>query len=86
MQPDYMTTIDMKATGARIRRLRMERGLTVEELRQCLNLSSPRAIYKWQSGKNMPTMDNLLILCKALGAQLEDILVLIEKEQKDEIG
>ena len=38
--------IDLVATGNNIRRLRMERGLTVRELQSYFGFEEPRAIYK----------------------------------------
>ena len=61
--------IDMAATGANILRLRKARGLTVRDLQDWFGFEEPQAIYKWQKGKSLPTVDNLY----ALGALLEDI-------------
>ena len=46
--------IDLVATGNNIRRLRMERGLTVRELQSYFGFDKPRAIYKWQKGESLP--------------------------------
>ena len=54
--------IDLIATGNNIRRLRMERGLTVRELQSYFGFEEPRAIYKWQKGESLPTVDNLYAL------------------------
>lgn len=43
--------IDLVATGNNIRRLRMERGLTVRDLQSYFGFEEPRAIYKWQKGE-----------------------------------
>ena len=59
--------IDPVATGNNIRRLRMERGLTVRALQNYFGFEEPRAIYKWQKGESLPTVDNLY----ALGALFE---------------
>ena len=44
--------IDLIATGNNIRRLRMERGLTVRDLQSYFGFEEPRAIYKWQKGES----------------------------------
>ena len=44
--------IDPVATGNNIRRLRMERGLTVRALQSYFGFEEPRAIYKWQKGES----------------------------------
>ena len=54
--------IDPVATGNNIRRLRMERGLTVRELQSYFGFEEPRAIYTWQKGESLPTVDNLYAL------------------------
>lgn len=67
--------IDLVATGDNIRRLRMERGLTVRELQSYFGFEEPRAIYKWQRGESLPTVDNLYALGNLLEVPLDQILV-----------
>ena len=51
--------IDMTATGINITRLRINAGLTVKDLQDIFGFSTPQAIYKWQRGTALPTVDNL---------------------------
>ena len=67
--------IDLAATGRNIRRLRLEKRLTVRDLQGYFGFEQPQAIYKWQSGKSLPTADNLLALSVLLGVPMEQILV-----------
>lgn len=67
--------IDMAATGRNIRRLRIERGLSVQEIQVFFGFDAPQAVYKWQRGESLPTVDNLYALSKLLGVTMEDILV-----------
>ena len=67
--------INMAATGANIMRLRRERGLTVRDLQQFFGFEEPQAIYKWQSGRSLPSVDNLYALGALLGVPMEQILV-----------
>lgn len=67
--------IDVKATAAKIKALRLARGLTVREVQQFLALQDPQAVYKWERGCNLPSLDNLLALSLLLKASVEDILV-----------
>ena len=53
--------IDPVATGRNIVRLRTERGMTVRDLQEYFGFEEPQAIYKWQRGKSLPTVDNLLV-------------------------
>lgn len=67
--------IDLAATGDNIRRLRMARGLTVRDLQSYFGFAEPRAIYKWQKGETLPTVDNLYALGALLEVSLEQILI-----------
>jgi transcriptional regulator with XRE-family HTH domain len=67
--------IDPVATGENITRLRKARGLTVRDLQDWFGFEEPQAIYKWQKGKSLPTVDNLYALGVLLDVPLEEILV-----------
>ena len=67
--------IDLKATGLNIYRLREERGYSVTDLQEYFGFSAPQAIYKWQNGQSLPTVDNLLGLSELLETPVEKILV-----------
>lgn len=67
--------IDMAATGENIKRLRIERGLTVRDLQRYFGFEEPQAIYKWQRGQSLPSVDNLYALGKLLGLSMDEILV-----------
>ena len=72
---DNIPTIDMVRTGNNITRLRMEAGLSVRDLQRILGFATPQAIYKWQQGRALPTLDNLVVLAAVLGVKIDDILV-----------
>ena len=55
-------TINLVATGQNIVRLRKAAGLSVKDLQDIFGFATPQAIYKWQKGTAMPTIDNLLVL------------------------
>ena len=67
--------IDLAATGANIRRLRQQQGLSVRDLQSFFGFEEPRAIYKWQSGQTLPSVDNLYALSAVLQVPMERILV-----------
>lgn len=69
-----MPAIDMVATGQNIARLRDARGMTVRELQEIFGFATPQAIYKWQHGTALPTVDNLLVLAAIFDVHIEDIL------------
>lgn len=67
--------IDPVATGENILRLRKSRGLSVRDLQNWFGFEEPQAIYKWQKGKSLPTVDNLYALGTLLDVPMEEILV-----------
>lgn len=70
-----LPVIDMTATGMNIVRMRRNAGLTVKDLQDIFGFSTPQAIYKWQRGTAMPTVDNLVVLAAVFGVTIDDILV-----------
>ena len=46
--------IDIAETGRNIRRLRLEKSYTVEEMQTYLGLGCPQGIYHWQAGRSLP--------------------------------
>ncbi len=68
-------TIDMVMTGQNIKNLRKKSGITVAALQQVFGFSSPQAIFKWQRGDSLPTVDNLVILVALFKVTVDDILV-----------
>ena len=67
--------IDMVRTGQNIARLRKQAGLSVRDLQDVFGFATPQAIYKWQQGVALPTIDNLVVLAAVLQVRLDDILV-----------
>ena len=66
--------IDIKATGERIRQLRIEHHLKVEEIAEYMGFGTDQAIYKWQRGESLPTVENLYALSILFNTSIEDIL------------
>lgn len=75
MQKRPFPVIDLNATGKNILRLRQERGLSVKDIQGYFHFEEPRAIYKWQKGESLPTVDNLYALSRLLGVGMDEILV-----------
>jgi len=70
--------INLKLTGQNIKQLRINNNMTVKDLQNILGFESPQAIYKWQWGDSLPTIDNLVVLAKIFNVQINDILVITE--------
>lgn len=70
-----MPTINMTATGQNITKLRKNAGLTVKDLADIFGFTTPQAVYKWQHGVAMPTLDNLVVLAAVFGVPMDEIIV-----------
>ena len=70
--------IDMQRTGDNIKALRLKRKISVSELQNFLGFTTPQAIYLWETGKNLPTVDHLLVLSKVFEVSMNDIIVVKE--------
>ncbi len=77
-----LPTINMIRTRQNIHRLRKQAGLTVRNLQDIFGFATPQAIYKWQQGVALPTIDNLVVLASVLQVRLDDILAIDETSQK----
>ena len=67
--------IDLVATGRNIVRLRENAGLTVRDLQGIFGFTTPQAIYKWQHGAALPTIDNLVVLAVIFNVTIDEIIV-----------
>ena len=67
--------INMTATGQNITKLRKQASLTVTNLQQIFGFTTPQAIYKWQRGTTLPTVDNLAILAAIFNTGIDNILI-----------
>ena len=74
--------IDPAATGKNIMRLRLEQGLTVRDVQVFFGFEEPQAIYKWQHGTAMPTIDNLVVLAAVMDVPMDEIIVIDVKRTK----
>ena len=66
--------VNMVQTGQNIRQIRKQCGLTVKDLQDIFGFATPQAIYKWQQGTALPTVDNLVVLSAVFGVPMESIL------------
>lgn len=66
--------LDAKATGARIKEIRKAHHIKVGEIARFMGFESDQAVYKWQRGDSLPTVDNLYALSRLFGTSVDDIL------------
>ena len=67
--------IDYKATGIQIRKIMDEKGVSVREVQDFLQLESVQAIYNWLYGQSLPTVSNLFLLAELLDVKMDDLIV-----------
>ena len=56
------------------KRLRINAGLSVKDLADIFGFATPQAVYKWQHGVAMPTLDNLVVLAAVFGVSMDEII------------
>ncbi len=66
----------MIATGNNIARLRKEKGISVKQIQEVMGFNTPQAIFKWQRGETMPTLDNIVVLSELFNTTIEEIVVI----------
>ena len=70
-----LPVVNMKQTGQNITMLREQRGISVKQLQHMMGFATPQAIYKWQHGESLPTVDNLVALSTIFAVPIDTILV-----------
>ncbi len=69
--------------GRNLKRARLNKGLTVDDVREYLRFSSVQAIYKQESGKCYPQADTLIALMSLYEISIDD---LTREEEYDRAG
>lgn len=46
----------------------------MKELQEIFGFATPQAIYKWQNGTALPSIDNLIVLAAVFHVQVEEII------------
>lgn len=67
--------IDLKGTGTQIKSLRKENGFSVRDIQDVFGFEFPQAIYSWEQGKNVPTIDNLLVLARLFNTSIDELII-----------
>ncbi len=76
--------IDLTATGNKIKEIRKNKGFSVRDIQDVFNFEYPQAVYAWEQGKNVPSIDNLLVLSRLFEVSMEELIVtrIVEVEIK----
>ena len=69
-------SINMKKTGINIKRLVKASGYSVDDIMTFTGVSTQQAVYKWFSGKSLPSIEAQLVLCRVLDLPITDLLVI----------
>ncbi len=74
--------LDLVATGEKIKNLIKAKGISVRQLQAIMGFPYVQTIYNWFAGKNMPTIDNLVVLAQILDVKIDEMVVteLVETE------
>ena len=73
---ENILSIDVRETGRNIKRLADERGVSARMISRRLAGISEQAVYKWLSGKCLPSLENMIALRRILELDsVEDLLV-----------
>ena len=80
---NQLPMVDMVETGRNITRMRKQNGLSVKDLQDIFSFSTPNAIYKWQRGIAVPTLDNLIVLAAVFHVTVDDILAIDVPEERN---
>ena len=65
--------MDMEKTGALLKELRREKGLTQEQLAEQFGVSS-RTVSRWETGRSLPDFDVLIELADYYEVEIREIL------------
>lgn len=76
-----VASIDLIKTGEKIRDYRKKAGIRVATLAEMLFVD-PMAIYKWQRGTNLPSIENLFTIAKIFNVSVYDIICFKDNGEK----
>lgn len=51
------------------------RGMTVKDVQEFLELSTPQSIYHWFDGRNLPTLDNMYALSELFQIPVDALII-----------
>lgn len=66
--------ISRKETGIKLRKIMDEKGFTVKDVQEYLDLGSAQSIYHWLNGISLPTIDNLYALSELFQMPIDEMI------------
>lgn len=75
--------IDIEKTSVNLRQFRESRKIKISQLQTLFNMTNPQSIYNWENPemKNLPRIDNLVILAKFYDVKIDDLIIIKEENQ-----
>ena len=70
-----MPVINMEKTGEKIKTMIHDSGMTVKDVQGVFGFASAYPVYKWQNGKSLPAIENLVVLAEVFGTTVDELLV-----------
>ena len=64
-------SIKQEETGKRIKQLLQDHGYKVKDIQGAMGFETPQVVYKWLSGKSLPSLDNFVILSRLLNTIID---------------
>lgn len=74
--------LNTREVAANLKRMRKERSITVMQVAEFMGFTSPQAVYKWERGDCMPTLDNIFALSRLFDTTI-DILITARREEDE---
>ncbi len=74
MMHAYDYRINPEKTGLRIRKLRLERGYSIADMKEFFNCSV-QTIYRWENGTSLPSAENQYSLSRLFRVSLDELIV-----------
>ena len=71
----FKPVIDIEATGNQIKFLRKKCGFSVRDIQSVFGFEYPQAVYAWEQGQNIPSIDNLLVLSILFNVPVEQLVI-----------
>ena len=71
----WQCVIDLVETGKNIRRYRLMRGMSVQDVSDFFGGIARNSIYKWERGETLPSMDHLYALAWLFRVSLDELIV-----------
>ncbi len=69
--------ISLEKTGARIKELVKEKGLTAREVMEYMGFRHPKSVYAWYRGESLPSLENMLALSVLLEVTVNEMIVIL---------